>query len=85
MSAEEKKTVKRLAIFIRVFYGKYFLETSISPSAPANDLQFYYQMREFKNLDSEVAEAVFKSIERHLDYLTEELAIFSNLSEEDCN
>ena len=33
MSAEEKKTVKRLAIFIGVFYGKYFLETSISQNA----------------------------------------------------
>jgi hypothetical protein len=87
MSAEEKKTVKRMAIFIGVFYGKYFLETSLSPCAPANDLRFYYQMREFKTLDSEVAEAVLKSMDRHLDYLTEELAIFSifdmNLSEED--
>jgi hypothetical protein len=83
MSAKEKKAV---GDFYRSFYGKYFLETSLSPCAPA-DLRFYYEMREFKSLDTEVAEAVMKLIERHLDYLTEELAIFSifdrNLSEED--
>jgi hypothetical protein len=45
------------------------------------------KLRNSGNLDSEVADAVLKSIERHLDYLTEDLAVFSiyhrNLDDED--
>ena len=87
MPVEEKHIVDRMALFIGLFYGKYFLESSLIPCAPANDLQFYISMVKLKAIDEDIASSVIKSIKRHLDYLTEENVIFSlfdeNLSPED--
>ena len=87
MTVEEKHIVDRMALFIGLFYGKYLLESSLIPCAPANDLQFYISMVKLKAIDEDIASSVIKSIKRHLDYLTEENVIFSlfdeNLSPED--
>jgi hypothetical protein len=81
LSAKEKNIVERMALFIGVFYGKYFLESPLAAASPMNDLNFYYFIKQFKIIDDELAIAVLKSVERHLDYLSEELVVFSLFDE----
>lgn len=50
---KEVKEVKRMAIYIAVFYGKYFLETSLTSSAPVNDLRFLCAMHQYALVDKE--------------------------------
>jgi hypothetical protein len=66
-----------MALYVGLFYAKYFLQSSLSASAPANDLEFYYSMKEYSTHDKEVAEAALRSISRHLHYLTQELVVFA--------
>ncbi|KZR98007.1 Uncharacterized protein APZ42_006795, partial [Daphnia magna] len=86
---KEVKEVKRMAIYIAVFYGKYFLETSLTSSAPANDLRFLCAMHQYTLVDKEAANKTIHSINLHLDYLTQELvplALFDpRLAEEEKN
>lgn len=84
---QESEDVNRMAIYIGLFYGYYFLRSPLTASAPANDLQFLYWMQELKSIDKPAAEANIQSINRHLDYLTEELVVLalfdSHTSEEE--
>jgi hypothetical protein len=70
LSAKEKNMVERMALFIGLFYGKYFLESPLPAASPMNDLNFYYFTKQLKTIDDELASAVLKSVERHLDYLS---------------
>ena len=45
--------------------------------APFNDLQYFHWMENYKIREVDAAEANIKSIQRHLDYLAEELVVFS--------
>lgn len=49
------KKVKRRTIYIAVFYGKYFLQSSLTSSAPANDLRFLCLMHQYLLVDKEAA------------------------------
>lgn len=50
---KEVNEVKRMAIYIAVFYGKYFLQTSLTSSAPFNDLRFLCLMHQYSLVDKE--------------------------------
>ncbi|KZR96894.1 Uncharacterized protein APZ42_008519, partial [Daphnia magna] len=86
---KEVKEVKRMAIYIAVFYGKYFLETSLTSSALVNDLRFLCAMHQYALVDKEAANETIHSINLHLDYLTQELVPFAlfdpRLAEEEKN
>jgi hypothetical protein len=77
MTPTELKQVERMAVYIGLFYGKYFLQSALTAAAPANDLHFFYLMKKFSVIDPEAAKETIKSISRHLSYLTEELVVFS--------
>jgi hypothetical protein len=36
-----------MAVYIGLFYGKYFLQTALTAAAAANDLQLFYLMKPF--------------------------------------
>lgn len=50
---KEVKEIKRMAIYIAVFYGKYFLQSSLTSSAPFNDLRFLCFMHQYSLVDKE--------------------------------
>jgi hypothetical protein len=50
---KEVKEVKRMAIYIAVFYGKYFLQSSLTSSAPFNDLRFLCLVHQYSLVDKE--------------------------------
>jgi hypothetical protein len=77
MYGTEEADVNRMALYIGLFYGNYFLRSPLAAMAPANDLQFFTWMNQFKAIDKKAADATLSSIERHLDYLTEELVILA--------
>ena len=77
LNEKEKRQVTRMAIYIALFYGKCFLESSLTASAPANDLEFFHLMKQYSAIDKEAASESIKSIKRHLSYLSQELVVFA--------
>lgn len=78
----EKEEVDKMVEFILLFYSYYFLRSPLAASAPASDLQLAFLMRKYKVFEEATSIGVTKSITRHLDYLTEELVVFSLFDEE---
>ena len=76
MTPKELKQVERMAVYIGLFYGKYFLQSVLTAAAAANDLHFFYLTKKFSVIDPEVAKETINSISRHLSYITEELVVF---------
>ena len=70
-----------MAVFVGLFYGKYFLQSALPCTAPCNDLSFFFQMKQFESIDSELAKQVILSIERHLNYLSQEIVVFALFDE----
>ncbi len=77
MSRFEKAGIRRIAQFVALLYGRYFLSASLSVDAPRLDLTFYYDLCEFRRYDQVAANQALTSVRRHLWYLTPELVILS--------
>ena len=72
---------QRLAVFFALYYVPHWLNTSLGIDDPSNDLQFYKSLHKFKAEDEEIAQVAITALNRHMWYLTEELAplsLFSN-------
>lgn len=82
MSRFEKARIRRLAQFVALLYGRYFLSASLSTAAPRLDLTFYYDLQEYRTYDREAANQALASVRRHLWYLTPELIILSLFDDE---
>ena len=50
--------VKCMALYIGVFYGKLFLQSSLTSSAPANDLRFFCAMNRYAAIDKAAGKLV---------------------------
>jgi hypothetical protein len=48
ISQPEAQAVKRLAIFISLFYAKYWLEAPLTAAAPRTDITFWKDMKHFE-------------------------------------
>ena len=48
ISNQERRAVERMAQFLILFYGKYFLQSAISPAAPRLDLLFWRDMTRYQ-------------------------------------
>ena len=78
--------LERMVLFVLSLYGKYFLQSSLTVSAPRLDIQFIKQLTMYQNIDRDISECVLKSVVRHLWYLTPELiplALFDNAVSDD--
>ena len=76
-SKEEDTEIKRMSEFSALYYGIWFLTCPLTASAPYNDLNAIKEMRDLKDLRQVEADACLDSWERHLDYLSPALVIFS--------
>jgi len=81
MSVEERSIVHRMVDFIALFYAKLFLRSRMSVFAPIDDFHFLSAMMWYREEDSQIANAVIASINRHLWYLTEELVVLALFNE----
>ena len=73
----EENSIKRMAIFVILLYGQYFLQTALTSAAPRIDLSFWRNIIKYRHIDVFISEEVEKSIHRQMFYLTEELVVNS--------
>ena len=59
----------RLAVFCAVYYGPYFLKSSIASRAAKNDLQLIYDLRSLRQYEPEIARQSLLVMDRHTNYL----------------
>lgn len=79
---EVTSKLKRVNMFLSLFYTSNWMKASIGADAPINDLQLVKDMIAYIDIDREVAQAVLQKLENHYWYLTEEIvpfALFSTL------
>ena len=85
MTQEENDHIARLAQFITLLYGQYFLQSALSTAAPMNDLRFFYDLREYSAFDREAADEAMLSVKRHLWYLTPANVVLSLFDDGMCD
>ena len=91
VSKDELPEVNAMAEFSSIFYGVWFLSSSLASAAPANDIHSVWQMRQYSQQSSAkvsvAAKRVEKSILDHSWYMEEDLIPLSlldkNLSDVD--
>ena len=69
--------ISRISKFVILLYGRYFLETALTSSAPRLDLQFWRNAKRYEVIDVDISIAVVNSVYRQMFYLTEELIAFA--------
>ena len=82
MSCEEKSQVRRMANFIALFDSRSFLRSSLPSAGPVDDLQYFFLIKQYRQYDEPLADAVIISCKRHLWYLCEELAVMGIFNQE---
>lgn len=76
-----KHNIMRFAMFASCVYIRYWNTTSNLFDAPKNDLNFLQELQNYQLIDFPVAKTAIKALNRHLYYMSEELAplsLFSN-------
>ena len=68
-----------MAVFILIFYVKYWFTTPLSSSAARQDLNFMSGVMEYQKVNSQLSFKVLQSTYRHLWYLTPQLITLSLL------
>jgi hypothetical protein len=63
---EQRRLIHRMAIFIAIYYTKYFFRSRIASFAPQDDYKFFCEMKAFKAEDEEIANALLESLSRHM-------------------
>ena len=74
--------IEIMAEFSAIFYGPWFLKSPLTASAPYNDLKAIKDMRDYREVRKTEADACLASWDRHLDFLSPALVIFSLASKE---
>lgn len=77
LSAQEKKILRRICIFVILFYIKVWYNSTSAIQAPNNDLEFMKNLIQSKNIDPPVLQRACQKMIEHLWYLNEELATIS--------
>lgn len=71
---EMKHNVKRFSMFCALIYVRYWNKCSILFDAPLNDLSFLQDLQTYQSVDREVAAVAMVALNRHLNYMSEELS-----------
>jgi hypothetical protein len=69
--------IERMATFIFLIYGQYFLQTALTAAAPRLDLDFWRNAIKYSYVDNDISDAVVKSVHRQMFYLAEETVMFA--------
>ena len=83
LSIEQKKQISQLAIFVGVYFSRWFLKCAIAPSAPYLALNSFKQMIDYSEFDIGLAFTVMDSMLNHTWYLTEQWVIVC-LADDEC-
>lgn len=80
-SSQYIEKLRRIVTFISLIYVSYWLKSPLALEAYKNDLQLHGDLQRFSRIDKQLGEAALKVQERHLWYLTPELASFAFFSD----
>ena len=87
LTKKEKLQLERLVHFGVLLYTKSWISTPQAPEAPAQDLQLWYDLKTYAQINPKIGTAARKVVENHLWCLSDELvglALFSdNVSAEE--
>jgi hypothetical protein len=70
----------RICLFNALIYIRAWLSATSARDAPVNDLQLWNDLNKYSQVDPGVADAARTALQRHLWYVTEELAPFALFS-----
>ena len=77
--------VHTMAVFVAVWHGPNFLKCGLASTAPANDLEYFYDMMELTEVRdpvlSRIGNKVIDSIQRHTSYMKAPQVIFALFDE----
>ena len=77
--------VHKMAVFVAVWHGPNFLKCGLASTAPANDLEYFYDMMELTEVRdpvlSRIGNKVIDSIQRHTSYMKAPQVIFALFDE----
>ena len=80
------RSVHKMAVFVAVWHGPNFLKCGLASSAPANDLQYFYDMLQLSEVEdsvlSRIGDKVADSLQRHTSYLKAPQVIFALFDED---
>ena len=87
MTKKEKLQLERFVHFGALLYTKSWISAPQATEAPAQDLQLWYDLKKYEQIDPQIGIAARKVVENHILYLSDELvglALFSdNVSAEE--
>lgn len=75
LTPRQQSSIDRLTQYIVTLYGRYFLSVQMSATAPMLDLDFFYDLKMYKQVDKDIADCALSSVKKHLWYLTPELVM----------
>ena len=75
LTRDQKEQISQLAVFIGLYFSRWFLKCAIASSAPYQAILSFKQMIEFSAFDIGLAFTVLDSLFRHTWYLTEQWVI----------
>lgn len=76
-----RKNLDRFAAFVALVYIRFWNRCSILFDSTYNDLYFLQELQKFAQFDSGTARVAIAALNRHLYYMSEELAVLSLFSE----
>ena len=68
--------LKRMNMFLSLFYTSRWLSASIGADASMHDLQFFQDMLKYRSINKEIADIVLRKLKNHRWYPTEEVVPF---------
>lgn len=69
--------IERMAMFIILMYGQYFLQTAMTAAAHAIDLGFWRNAVQYEVINKDIFKIVVESIHRQMFYITEKLCVLT--------
>ncbi|XP_065666323.1 uncharacterized protein LOC136087458 isoform X1 [Hydra vulgaris] len=77
MNDKEKKIVKTTSLFISLTYCPWFFKSSLSMTAPVNDLAAFKDVLDLSKEYSEFSQSILKSMQNHTWYLSQQLVVMA--------
>ena len=68
-TAATSKEISEMAEFIGLYYARWFLQATLTACSPRFDLEAVWEMKNYSNVRSQVAEKCLKSMKHHSWYL----------------
>ena len=77
LTRRQQRALDRLVRYVITLYGRYFLTTPLASAAPRHDLQLWYDLQMYANVDDQLAGKALNSMKNHLWYLVPELVVLA--------